>query len=275
MRSYRLINETNLVPTVTVAMLTYNHEKYISQAIESVLMQETSFDVQLVIAEDCSTDSTRFIVLNYQKKYPDRIIVILQEKNVGAQVNNLNLFENLNGKYIAALEGDDFWTDPHKLQKQVDFLENHSDYAFCFSNIVHVDEKGQQLNEKWPNRHEEFTISFRLLGEEYYVPTPTLIFRNNLIDALFFNEFLSKAELGDYMIISRLLLEGKGYYTPEVFAAYRHHNGGVFSKKDLQKKVNAGLSTREVFAIYLLKKVKLLSLFILKKNTRNFKKRYM
>ena len=104
---------------VSVVMLTYNHEKYIAQAIESVLMQETDFHYEIVIGEDCSTDRTREIVIEYQKKYPDKIRTLLHAKNIGGNANYRQTYSECNGDYIAFLEGDDFWIDRKKLQKQI------------------------------------------------------------------------------------------------------------------------------------------------------------
>ena len=116
-------------------MLTYNHEQYVAEAVESVLMQKTNFLVVLVIAEDFSTDQTRIILTDYQKRFPDKIKLILQHKNVGLKQNRFDLFNNLESDYIAVLEGDDFWTDPLKLQKQVDFLENNPDYTISMGKV--------------------------------------------------------------------------------------------------------------------------------------------
>lgn len=113
----------NKKPLVSVWMITYNHEKFIAQAIDSVIMQKTNFDYEIVIGEDCSTDRTREIVLEYKAKHPDKFKLLLQEKNVGMMQNFIVTLKTCNGKYIALLEGDDYWTDPLKLQKQVDFLQ--------------------------------------------------------------------------------------------------------------------------------------------------------
>src|SRR5690349_16516557 len=108
---------------VSVCMVTYNHEKFIEKAIEGVLMQETDFDVELVIGEDFSTDQTRSIIEKYQQKYPGKIIIAPSEHNLGMMKNFVNTLNTCTGEYIALCEGDDFWTDPTKLQRQVEFME--------------------------------------------------------------------------------------------------------------------------------------------------------
>lgn len=121
-------------PFVSVAMITYNHEDYIAQSIEHIARQETSFPIELLIGEDCSTDRTREIIFECQRKYPDMIRVITSEKNVGMRKNGLRTYEAARGKYIAFCEGDDYWHRTDKLQIQVDFLENNPDYGFVCSN---------------------------------------------------------------------------------------------------------------------------------------------
>ena len=121
-------------PLVSVKTLTYNHAPYIAQAIEGVLQQKTNFPFELVIGEDCSTDGTREIVFEYQKKYPDIIRVITSEQNVGARMNGYRTEKACRGKYVAYCEGDDYWHCPDKLQKQVDYMESHPECALVHSD---------------------------------------------------------------------------------------------------------------------------------------------
>lgn len=115
----------NNKPLVSVCMITYNHEKYIKDAIEGILMQKTSFPIELIIGEDCSTENTRKIVEDYAEKYPNLIFAQYSEKNLDMMNNFFNVLQAVRSKYIALCEGDDYWTDPLKLQKQVDFLANN------------------------------------------------------------------------------------------------------------------------------------------------------
>ena len=136
--SYDEISEPavmNKNPLVSVLMITFNHRPYIAEAIEGVLMQKTDFPIELVIGEDCSTDGTREIVLEYQKQHPDAIRVITSERNVGASPNELRTFKACRGKYIAFCEGDDYWHHPHKLQKQVDILEEDLDVGLVHTGV--------------------------------------------------------------------------------------------------------------------------------------------
>lgn len=119
----------NTQPLVSICTLTYNHEKYISKAIDSFLIQKTDFTFEIVIGEDCSTDGTREIVFNYAKKYSDIINVVTSRENVGINENARRTVNACTGKYIAFCEGDDYWHDKYKLQKQVDFLESNKDFV--------------------------------------------------------------------------------------------------------------------------------------------------
>jgi len=125
-------------PKVSVFMMAYNHAPYIAQALDSALAQQTTFTVEIVIGEDSSTDGTRNIVTDYVQRYPGRIRALLHETNLGASRNQVLVLEACTGEYIALLEGDDFWTDPYKLQKQVDFLDEHLDYAISAHNVTIV-----------------------------------------------------------------------------------------------------------------------------------------
>lgn len=132
-----------MIMEVSVIIPTYNHEKYISEAIESALIQKTDFDYEIIVGEDCSKDRTREIVRNYQKHYPDIIKVIYWDQNVGLVRNFATLLLKAKGKFIATLAGDDFWTDPYKLQKQRDFLSSHDEFSLYGVNaiVVHQDTK--------------------------------------------------------------------------------------------------------------------------------------
>lgn len=118
-------------PLVSIVMIAYNVENYIAEAIESVLSQDVDFTYELVIGEDCSTDCTLQIALQYQSKYPNIIHVLQREKNLGLTPNCVDTHNHCKGKYIALLDSDDYWTDTNKLQKQIDFLESHPQYSGC------------------------------------------------------------------------------------------------------------------------------------------------
>ncbi|NRS89391.1 glycosyltransferase involved in cell wall biosynthesis [Flavobacterium sp. 7E] len=227
MQTYTVIDESNIAPVVSIAMVTYNHSKYIAEAIDSVLMQQTTFNYKIVIAEDCSTDNTRAIILDYQKNYPDKIKLILQNKNIGASRNNLTLLTNLEGKYIAALEGDDYWTDPLKLQKQVDFLEANPEYVLCFHQVDILKTDGTIVDDfitVVPENYETIETLARLGN---YIHTPSVIFKN-VIEKYPFEFELSP--IGDYFLYMLLAEHGKLKHLEEKMAVYRQ-GVGVWSKE--------------------------------------------
>ena len=134
--------------TVSVLMITYNHENFIREAIEGVLMQKTDFPIELIIGEDCSTDGTRKIVMEYASKYPDIIRPLLPDSNLGMMKNFIETMQAATGKYIALCEGDDYWTDPYKLQKQVDILNKLPDIISVTTNSSVCDFSGNLIQSE-------------------------------------------------------------------------------------------------------------------------------
>lgn len=226
---------------VSVLMITFNHEKYIAQAIDSVLMQKTNFGYEIVIGEDCSTDRTREIVLSYKWKYPDKIKLILQKENVGMNQNFIDTLKACTGKYIALLEGDDYWTDPYKLQRQVDFLEANPEYVLTFHKISILYPDGKLVES---HCYEKNTFTIDDLIKANFVPTCSVVFRN--VD-LEIPEFYRNFKIGDYPLYFQLIKHGKFYYLDFNMSTYRVHDGGVFSLKDDLHKYNSVL---EVYGFY-------------------------
>jgi glycosyltransferase involved in cell wall biosynthesis len=207
-------------------MITFNHEKYIAEAIEGVLGQKVTFKIELVIGEDCSSDLTRNICQNYADKYPDLIRLLPSEKNLGMTENGLRTLNECYGKYIAFCEGDDYWSNSFKLQKQVDFLEKnieyglvHSDCDFLFQNdkklIKNNDQKTKLII---PNGNV-----FERLIVYNFVKTLTVCFRRDLLNnkefwELFGNE---KWPMGDYPMWIEFSRHTKFYYISESLATRR------------------------------------------------------
>ena len=147
-------------PLVSVCMTTYNHEAYLAQAIESVLAQQTSFGVELVLGDDCSTDSTAAICREYAAKYPGRVRFVTGQRNVGWRANYRRTFEACRGKYVAYCDGDDWWCDPGKLQRQVDLLEADPACGMCYTR---ADNFYQATGRREPDEEVHFTDFGRLL----------------------------------------------------------------------------------------------------------------
>lgn len=145
-------------PLVSVGILVFNQKKYISTAIESVLNQQVDFEYEIVIADDASTDGTRELLIEYAKKYPKTIKLILQEKNIGLVENSKILKRNCKGRYRATLEGDDYWLDNDRLQKQVDFLETHLDYVAICGLLIPINENSSEIVFPWGGIEKSYKL---------------------------------------------------------------------------------------------------------------------
>jgi glycosyltransferase involved in cell wall biosynthesis len=228
-----VVDETsNDLPMVSVTMITYNHSKFIKQAIEGVLMQQTNFKVVLVIGEDCSSDETREIVTDYQRKHKDKIILKLPQYNLAININSISNKLFCKGKYIAECEGDDYWIDPLKLQKQVDFLEKNLEYSMCFTHQIEVSKSGEFLKE---NKYENKIYTTADIVKGFIPGTQTMLLRN--FDCL--PEMLKKyifSASGDRMVAYCSSFFGDLYLLPEFTAAYRRTGEGVWTSFPDSKK---------------------------------------
>lgn len=214
-------------PKISIFMITYNHEKFIAHAIESVMMQKTSFPFELVIGEDCSTDNTRKICLEYKEKFPDKIKLLLPQKNLGVKENCKYVLSQCDGDYVAWLEGDDYWTDKDKLQTQVEFLEKNNDYALCFHKEVIVDENDEELPDQWKREIKE-TSSINDICKGNFICSNTVVFRNY---AKFIQSFSVDSVVLDWPLWVVLAEKGKIGFLNREMSVYRVHKGGVFSMK--------------------------------------------
>ena len=217
-------------PVVSIFCLVYNHEAFIGQTLESFLMQKTNFTTQIVIGEDCSTDGSRRVILDFAKKYPGKFKLLLHNTNIGALNNQQVVFEHCDGKYIAMCEGDDYWTDPLKLQKQVDFLESNPDFSVSFTNTAIVNEFSEIIDEKSIPNFEKSIYTH--LDMPIFAPTLTRVMRN-----VFTDKERIKDLNADTMVLVWASKFGKLHYLDEVTSAYRKHQGGVWSlSSELSKK---------------------------------------
>ncbi len=229
---------------LVVFMITYNHESYIEQAIESVMSQRTTFDFKLYIGEDYSTDNTRAICAALKNKYPDKIDLFLNETNLGSQKNALNMYNlcyKSGAEYIAILEGDDYWTDPLKLQKQVDFLESNTDYGLCFTRFNVKNEKesllGEDKNGHYFNDHSKLFFDFEKFVKGWHLGLATLVFRAISFDVNVINKY---KYFKDIHLITELLIKGKGVCLNLFTTVYRIHEGGVYSSSTLLERAKTG-----------------------------------
>lgn len=207
-------------PLLSVAVITYNQENFIRQCLDGMINQITNFPFEIVIGEDCSTDNTRKICIEYQNKYPHLIRLDLPEKNRGMMENFIQTSSICQGKYIATCEGDDYWIDPHKLQKQVDFLEQNDAYSMCATNsqklqdgIISIDPIGKDV-----------LTTDDILLQDWGLMTATLVFRK---DAFQIPQWYKDVKNGDYAMQLMVSLKGLTKVLPDVTSVYRIHQGGV------------------------------------------------
>jgi glycosyltransferase involved in cell wall biosynthesis len=172
-------------PNVSIAIITYNQDQYITEAIESVLAQKNCGEIEIIVGDDASTDSTKIILEDYQNKYPSIFRIISRKSNIGASKNLYEVFARCTGKYIAVLEGDDFWTNPDKLKEQTSFLESNESCIACTHRYKVVDEVGNVIQEKYfgPGNPRSGLYGLRDFQEyKYFGHLGALVFRNILID---------------------------------------------------------------------------------------------
>lgn len=205
---------------LSVCMITYNHERYIRDAIEGVIMQKTDFQFELVIGEDCSTDHTLNICKEYLNKYPDLIKLLTVEKNIGAMPNMIRTINSCNGKYIAFCEGDDYWINPNKLQKQVDFLARNIEYSVCFHEaLILWDDKSKPPKYFCPPNQNETSTIEDVVDNNWFVPSASIVFRNEIIKPL--PDWFNNIHNGDFALLLLLANKGKIGYINEVMSIYR------------------------------------------------------
>lgn len=215
---------------VTIITTTYNQEKYIKQSLDSFIMQETNFSFQILVSDDCSTDNTREIINSYKIKYPDIIKPIFNDKNLGPMNNFIETLSKASTEYVALCDGDDFWTDKHKLQKQVDFMDSNKDYSICFHRTKIFFENNDAVDQIYPTNINIDTNFDDLIRLRNYIPANTVLYR-----WAYFNpsrslksEFPADIVPGDYYLHLIHAKKGKIRYIDEIMSCYRRHNNGMW-----------------------------------------------
>ena len=219
---------------VSINCITYNHEKYIAQAIEGFLMQKTNFEYEIIIGEDCSTDGTRAIVQKYINKYPDKIKMITSDKNVGARNNDNRVFNASVGKYIAYCEGDDYWIDEYKLQKQVDYIENNENCSMVFHNTKYFNDKSKKFSVVNKVKSGKYNIGDVIVNGGGFIPTASILYRKHIMNNP--PDFYTKGFVGDYPLQMLCALNGYVYCIDDFMSVYRTNVDGSWSSQC--KKIN-------------------------------------
>ena len=194
---------------VTALVTTYNHEKYIAQALDSVLMQKTNLEYEIIVAEDCSIDRTRSIVLDFQRWNPEKIRLVLPAENLGSAGNRVfaQAFELAQGEYVALLDGDDYWTSPKKLQKQVEFLETHLDCALCFHNALRIYEDESRAQLPYNSVDQKEISVLEDIWEHNFIAGCTPMVRKDALGT--FPEWYHSLLWGDWPLYILCALHGK------------------------------------------------------------------
>lgn len=226
-------------PVMSVCVQTYQHANYIKQCLDGILMQETNFPFEILLGEDASIDETREICLEYAQKHPNRIRLFLhhRENNIainGKPTGRFNFLYNLynaRGKYIALCEGDDYWTDPLKLQKQVDFLEENEEYTICFTRFLTKKEITNSFSEDLNSQYfvdntKLISFDFNKFVKGWHLGTPTLVFRKSSFDM---HLIVKYQYFRDVHLLTELLTSGKGVCLNIFTTVYRLHTGGIHS----------------------------------------------
>ena len=217
---------------VSVCCITYNQAKYIREALEGFLMQETIFPIEIIIHDDCSTDGTTEIVRDYEERNPYLITTIFQAENQKSQGRKIFplTFERARGKYIAMCEGDDYWTDPLKLQKQVDFLEANPEYVLTggYAQKIYENENYEMFHDT-PKYEHSFDFDDHFLMTANPIATLTACFRNGIVRQ--YPEIYFQATGGDRTLYLMLCQHGKGRYMHEPLGVYRIHKDGSESRQ--------------------------------------------
>ncbi len=220
-------------PLVSICTLTYNHENFIEETLKSFFIQNTSFPFEILIHDDASKDKTKKIIKKYEKLYPSIIKPIYQTVNQKSKykrgMNPRFNFPRAKGKYIAICDGDDYWTDPYKLQKQVDFLENNKDFVLCGTQFSILNPMNILKKQKTAfAKGSRITLKMIVLVNPF--GTLTVCFKREALSTKFF-ENINKYSIGDWPLYFYLLHQGDGYILYDRTAVYREHEGGIFSSQ--------------------------------------------
>jgi glycosyltransferase involved in cell wall biosynthesis len=214
---------------VSVVMITYNHERYIAQAIQSVLDQQVDFPIELIVGDDASTDGAPEIIRRFQAAHPQVIRARLATVNQGAFPNFRQCFEACRGQYIALLEGDDYWTSPHKLRRQVEAMDRHPDWAVCFHRVHCISEEAGGEPRVFPPGRIPEVRKLRDILKANFIQTCSVMYRAGLVRD--FPPDFPKLALGDWPLHILHALQGDIGFIDDVMAVYREHTGGMWSTR--------------------------------------------
>ena len=244
---------------VSVVMITYGHEKYIRDAINGVLNQTCSFQIELIIANDASPDTSHQIITELIALHPKAECIKYKkhDMNLGAVTNSIWAFSQAKGKYVAVCEGDDYWTDPLKLQRQVDFLENNKFFSMCFHDVSVLNETiNQDYVYPFPPRKK---LSFQDILLKHYIPTCSVVYRNSFFPSPI-PKWWYNCKMLDLPLELTLATQGPIYFFPDKMAVYRQNSNSL--TKNTQQ-IETGRNAYKYLYLSLIKSSRGKHLFIL------------
>lgn len=247
--SFTPLSNTN--QKVSVILTTYNHERFIAKAINSILMQKVDFEYEIRIIEDCSTDSTRKIVVDFQNRYPDKIRLSLAEKNRNDNRDWAKAIQAAQSQYIALLDGDDYWTSPYKLQTQVDLLEDNKGCSICFHQVYNLYPDGNKLlyTENFDVESNKTVFTLEDLMFQNFLPTCSVVFRNQLFGE--FPESFYDMPSPDWFLNVLNAQYGNIIYIDEIWGVRRVHSDGIISMKSPLEKWQFNITCIGIINAYL------------------------
>lgn len=242
-------------PLVSICCVTYNHAPFIRKCLDGFLMQTTNFPIEILIHDDCSTDGTTEIIREYEAKYPDLIFPLYEEENQysrgGAGKMDLYNYNRARGKYVAYCEGDDYWTDPQKLQKQVDFMEANLEYSVCFHAFQEYDVRSGKINTikfselQTMNDSKVDVTPEMYLSHSYWGQPLTMLFRVSMFNFSWRQQYKYYRDTHE---IYHLLRAGKGMFMDFIGGEYIRHDGGIATS--LSQRKSAHVAREIYFELY-------------------------
>lgn len=231
---------------VSVLMLAYNQQEYIDEAIRSVVLQRTAFAFELIVADDASSDATPEHIARWQQRYPDIVRVLPRQANLGLARNFIRAYREARGEYIAICEGDDFWTDSRKLQRQADFMDSHKEYAMCFHRVVNYYQADG--SKSLSNGGQRRTVSIRELAMCNPITNVAVFYRHALVPEL--PEWMPEVTSYDFVMHMLCARHGDIYYMRRPMAVYRKLATSIWTGGDQARRSMISLRNRDLLIGY-------------------------